>query len=133
MKSLCSTQFMDLKDRVIQRFLRLARTPKPVTTSDLKEVREDLDDLRAFASAVMKVAKQPGTRKFHDDRAFIGSIKERGFPRSDRHMFDSKLVASHIEGFLRLTRADLVGAMDRKDIDDSEVLYQNATFNFVAI
>lgn len=122
-----------ISDRVVARFLRMARTPTRIKYDDLKEYWDDLDDLKNFASAVEKVAKQPGTKKFHDDRAFIGSIKERGFPRSDRQTFDTKLVAAHVKGLLRLTRADLVGAMDLRDVEDSEVQYQSATFNFVAI
>lgn len=100
--------------------------------ADLAEYFEDEESLQHFAKAVKMAAKKPQTKKFHD-RAFIGSIKELWFPRSDRYRFDCQLVAAHIKGFLRLTRADLVGAMDINDVESSEVGYQNATFNFVEI
>jgi hypothetical protein len=90
-------------------------------------------DVKAFAAKVIKVALSPQCKKFLDDRAFIGSVKDLGFPRMDRAKFDSMLIGAHRSGQLRLTRADLVGAMDLHDVEHSEVRYQDATFHFVAI
>lgn len=103
-----------------------------ITYQDVKEHLEDKDSLRDFAVAVKSVAKRPGVKKFHN-RAFIHSVKEIGFPRSDPREFCARLVAAQIAGLLELARADLVGAMDRKDIDASEIAYSGTTYNFIVL
>lgn len=118
--------------RIVARFLTKTALTS-VTYNAVKEYFDNLDDLRFFAMAVLRVAAQPGTKKYHDDRAFIGSVKDRGFPRTDRAEFDTKLVAAHMKRLLRLVRADLVAAMDYKDVEHSEIQYQGATFHFIAL
>jgi hypothetical protein len=41
------------------------------------------------------------------------------------------LVAAHPRGDLTLTRADLVAAMDPKDVAASETRHLNATYHFI--
>jgi hypothetical protein len=94
---------------------------------------DDPKDLQAFAKNVISVARSPQSKKFHDDRVFIGSVKDLGFPRMPRAKFDSMLIEAHRARLLRLTRADLVGAMDQNLVEHSEVKFQSAAFHFIAI
>jgi hypothetical protein len=94
--------------------------------------------LGTLAAAVMQAASAPPVARFHDDRAFIGSIWEymRGRPPiGDMSLaaFKEQLVAAHRAGLLRMTRADLVAAMDVDEVQRSEATYLGATFHFVAL
>lgn len=94
--------------------------------------------LTDFAAAVREAARGPAVVRFHDDRAFIASVWEqmRGRrPIGDMPLaeFKQRLVAAHQKRLLRITRADLVGAMDPSDVERSEARYQDATFHFVAL
>lgn len=115
--------------RVLTRFLKASTR---VTYQEVKEYLEDRDSLKMFATAVKLAGKKPGVKMFHD-RAFIHSVKAAGFPRSDVQEWNTQLVAAHVAGFLELARADLVGAMDRRDIDASEIEYNGSTFNFITM
>jgi hypothetical protein len=80
----------------------------------------------------------PTVARFHDDRAFIGSVWEQmhdlGLLGSmTLAEFKARLIAAHRDGLLRITRADLVGAMDPDEVERSEARYQDATFHFVAL
>jgi hypothetical protein len=94
--------------------------------------------LADFAAAVRAAAHMPTVTRFHDDRAFIGSVWEHmqedgqvaGMSLAE---FKSRLIAAHRDGLLRITRADLVGAMDPDEVERSEARYQDATFHFVAL
>jgi hypothetical protein len=94
--------------------------------------------LSDFAAAVQRAATGPAVARFHDDRAFIASVWEhmRGRrPIGDMPLaeFKQRLVAAHQRRLLRITRADLVGAMDPTEVERSEARYQDATFHFVAL
>lgn len=51
----------------------------------------------------------------------------------ERGAWNDALIEAHRAGHLRLSRADLVPAMDREMVDASEVCYGNATFHFVQL
>jgi hypothetical protein len=94
--------------------------------------------LADFAAAVHEAARAPAVVRFHDDRAFIASVWEhmRGRrPIGDMPLaeFKQRLVAAHQRRLLRITRADLVAAMDHSEVERSEARYQDATFHFVAL
>lgn len=94
--------------------------------------------LESFAAAVMETARGPGVARFHDDRAFIGSIWEHMHGRAPVFAmplaeFKEKLVTAHRQRLLRMSRADLVQAMDPAEVERSEARYMNATFHFVAL
>jgi hypothetical protein len=94
--------------------------------------------LAAFARAVKDAARSPRVLRYDADRAFIGSVWEnmRGrSPVGDMSLADFKdqLIQAHRERLLRITRADLVQAMDPEEVQRSEARYQNATFHFVAL
>ena len=94
---------------------------------------DDPKDLQAFAAKVLAVAKSPQSKKYYDEHVFIGSVKDLGFPRMDRAKFDKMLVEAHQSRLLRLSRADLVGAMDPHLVEHSEVKFQSAEFHFIVI
>lgn len=89
--------------------------------------------LADFAAAVREAAHLPTVAKFHD-RAYIGSVWDhmRGHDLTLPE-FKQRLIAAHRDGLLRITRADLVGAMDQSEVERSEARYQDATFHFVAL
>jgi hypothetical protein len=94
--------------------------------------------LADFAAAVRAAARSPNVTRFHDDRAFIGSIWEQMHERNllrDMTLdeFKQRLIQAHRDGLLRITRADLVSAMDPEEVERSEARYQDATFHFVAL
>jgi hypothetical protein len=91
------------------------------------------DELTMFASAIQTAAAAPAVKRFHGELAYIASIKAEYFPRSDRAVFDAKLVACLQAGLLRMTRADLVGAMDAKLVAASEIRFGFAEFHFVVV
>ena len=94
--------------------------------------------LAQLARAVNAAAREPGVARFHDDRAFIGSLWEHMRGRAPVGAmaladFKQQLVAAHRAGLLRITRADLVGAMDPAEVERSEATYMGVTFHFVAL
>jgi hypothetical protein len=90
-----------------------------------------------LASLILRVAASPSVTRFHD-RAYIASVFEhmpadsKGKLRS-LDQFKATLLELHRKGLLRLTRADLVAAMNRDLVERSEARYHGATFHFVAL
>jgi hypothetical protein len=91
------------------------------------------EELSMFAAAVRTAAAAPQTAKYHGELAFISSLKAEWFPRTPRAMFDAMLIASLQEGLLRMSRADLVGAMDARMVAASEVRYMSCEWHFVVV
>ncbi len=94
--------------------------------------------LERFAAAVVATARKPGVKRFHDDRAFIGSIWEhmRGHdPAFDMPLeaFKAKLVEAHQQKLIRMSRADLVQSIDPSELARSEARHMSGTFHFVAL
>jgi len=89
-----------------------------------------------FAERVLMAAADPRTKRFGDNKAFIASVFDTYRRKHDGESFadfGSRLVRAHLEGALRLARADLVPAMDRDLVDRSELTYENATFHFLEV
>lgn len=96
--------------------------------------------LPTFARFVLRVAARPQVHKFHG-RAFIGSTWEHLPPElheaSDLDAFKRRLVEAHRRQLLSLSRADLVSAMDPRDVEQSETRYtpfgsvHGATFHLI--
>jgi hypothetical protein len=88
-----------------------------------------------FAAEVKRLARLRSVAKFHRDRAFIASIYEHS--RWAGHVpideFKTRLVIAHRAGRIRMTRADLVGAMDVDMVERSRTPYLSAEFHFVAL
>ena len=98
--------------------------------------RAEDDPLRRFAVRVRRAADSGEVRGFGPDKAFIGSVWQalasdpeiRGL---DEREFKRLLVEAHRRGMLVLDRADLVAAMDPRDVSASEITHQNATYHFI--
>lgn len=90
----------------------------------------------SFAERALAAAADPRTERFGDNKAFIASVFETYKRRNNKASFEefgSALVKAHLDGALRLARADLVPAMDRELVGRSELTYENATFHFLEV
>lgn len=96
-------------------------------------------DLPAFASAAVAAARRtPPAGWFGDNKVFISHAwqtfrQQPGGQNVDLPAFKQRLVEANREGLLRLSRADLVSAMDPADVRASETRYLNAEFHFILI
>lgn len=85
---------------------------------------------------IRDAVRAKGVKRF-GEKVFIGSVWSRlrrsePFKSMGRDEFNHLLVHAHQQGDLRLSRADLVSAMNRSDVDDSEIAHMNATFHFLS-
>ncbi|HEY6882383.1 MAG TPA: hypothetical protein VI299_30335 [Polyangiales bacterium] len=138
-----------LREAALRQWVRGGKLATPVTDPAKPESRGLVviandntnraeTSLERFAEAVMDTARKPGVTRFHDDRAFIGSIWEHMRGRSPvfempLDAFKEKLVQAHRQKLIRMSRADLVQAMDPAEVARSEARYLSATFHFVAL
>ncbi len=92
-------------------------------------------DLPAFALRVRELGyHDPRVVRFHDDRAFLASIYDAGAPwKEGLEQWKARAVEAHRAGLLRLTRADLVGAMPPDLVRRSEAAHGMATYHFLAL
>jgi len=94
------------------------------------------DALGRFAMRVRRAADSSEVRSFGPDKAFIGSVWQalasdpeiRGLGERE---FKRLLVEAHRRGALVLGRADMVAAMDLRDVSASEITDQHATYHFI--
>jgi hypothetical protein len=94
------------------------------------------DDLKAFASEVNAIAAHAQVARFHD-KAFIHSVwqylqRSGVLDSMTLEAFKIDLVEAHRAGLVRLTRADLVIAMDPTEVKRSETKYLSAEFHFIS-
>ena len=76
------------------------------------------------------------TVKFGAQKAFIASVFDTICNTAgidDWPHFREQLLRAHKAGHIRLSRADLVPALDRDLVQRSEIRYQNATFHFMEL
>lgn len=103
----------------------------------MPRVRPSHKDLQRFAVEVREacdeVVATPGWEwgHFGDDKVFIVAAWEMGGFDESLAEFKKRLVAAHRARLLVLTRADLVEAMDRYDVQRSETAYLSATYHFI--
>jgi len=133
------TRLEKLEDRFKQ-----GLPPNPVSprmAERERQLREMLaasapEPLRRFAAEVLEISSQPGVEHF-GHKAFIASVWDEArasgavagqMPLSE---FKRYLVEANTAGLLRLSRADLVGAMDPEMVHRSETVHLTATFHFI--
>lgn len=96
---------------------------------------DDKED--AFAARVLAAARDSKTGRFGDNKVFISHVFRKlvdsGVVAGDLGAFKDRLVSAHFHGFLSLSRADLVEAMDPEDVDESETQRDGSTFHFVRL
>jgi hypothetical protein len=94
------------------------------------------EELRTFAERVKEAAKASTTGHFGEDKVFISHVwrvLQDQVQGLDERAFKDRLVEANRERLLSLSRADLVEAMDPKDVADSETRYLGASFHFIAL
>lgn len=94
--------------------------------------------LQRWAEQVQALAEATSTGRYGDERVFIAAVWRAAQTgpaalRDPLPSFKARLVEANREGFIRLHRADLVGAMDQQLVRESETRHLNATFHFVEI
>jgi hypothetical protein len=86
---------------------------------------------------IERAAREPSARRFGPDKVFIASVWE-SLARDPELCalgeagFKRLLVEAHRRGLLELSRADMVAAMDPKDVAASETRHLSATYHFIA-
>lgn len=96
------------------------------------------ENLESFAGRVLAAARRcPAAGRFGDNKVFISHVWRQlnGGPAGADGLtnFKQRLIDANREGFLQLSRADLVEAMNPADVQESTTAYGNATFHFVRI
>ncbi|MDI1480394.1 hypothetical protein [Polyangium sp. y55x31] len=127
-----------MKPRLIMMFFieQMSAVANPPSTFPLMHVDlPEQDD--AFAKQVLAAARASKTGRFGSGKVFISHVLQQlehdGFRVGNEEAFKARLVSAHRQQLLSLSRADLVEAMDPKDVDASETAYLSATFHFVRI
>lgn len=101
--------------------------------------RQDRHDAAFLARAAAKIARaaaSPSARPFGPNKVFIASVWESLAADPELHSLDEAgfkalLLDAHRGGLLALSRADLVAAMDPRDVAASETRHGNATYHFI--
>jgi hypothetical protein len=94
------------------------------------------DDAELISAVQRATAAVPATGRFGDDRVFVSAIWRQldegaAFPGLTLDGLKRRLIAANREQRLTLARADLVGAMDPREVAASEIRHLNSTFHFV--
>jgi hypothetical protein len=92
--------------------------------------------LGRFVRRVQLAADSPEARHFGPEKVFIGSVwqalaAEPDMAQLGENGFKRLLVEAHRQGSLVLAQADLVAAMDPRDVRASETKHHNATYHFI--
>jgi hypothetical protein len=95
-------------------------------------------DLATFAGKVTAAALASPNGRYGDHKVFIAHVWRRlqetnALPPMTEAGFKDRLIEANRQGLIRLSRADLVEAMDPADVRASETTWLNAVFHFVEI
>lgn len=109
--------------------------PTPVSEPKATErAPEQQASVASFAERVLAVARELPTGRFGHNKVFISHVWKALQPEwTDREAFDVALLEANRTRQLSLTRADLVSAMDPRDVAESEVRSYGASFHFVVV
>jgi hypothetical protein len=122
-ETLLRTHARDLSTELVRRW---------ATMKHRNEWTDD-DVIKAVQTATRRVSD---AGRFGGDRVFVSAIwrqLDQGaeFPGLSFDGFKKRLVAANQRRELVLARADLLGAMDPREVAASEIRYLNSTFHFV--
>jgi hypothetical protein len=114
---------------------RRALTERKTATGDPD--RHHRAFLTRAASKIACAASSPTARAFGSNKVFIASVWESLAADPELHSlgeagFKALLVDAHRQGLIALSRADLVAAMDPRDVAASETRHRNATYHFIS-
>ncbi|MCP3138694.1 hypothetical protein [Pyxidicoccus xibeiensis] len=108
--------------------------PEPTDTPAPERDSEPQDSIASFAERVLAVARTLPTGRFGQNKVFISHVWKALQPEwGNREAFDVALLEANRTRRLSLTRADLVSAMDPRDVAESEVRSYGASFHFVVV
>lgn len=98
--------------------------------------RKDWTDAELIAAVHNATARVSAPGRFGTDRIFVSALWKEldegaGFPGLTLDSFKKRLFEANRTQQLTLARADLVAAMDRREVAASEIRNLNATFHFV--
>ncbi|MBZ4422247.1 hypothetical protein [Myxococcus sp. RHSTA-1-4] len=111
-----------------------AATPTPTEAPAPAPEPEAQDSVASFAGRVLAVARALPTGRFGQNKVFISHVWKALQPEwGSREAFDAALLEANRTRHLSLTRADLVSAMDPRDVAESEVRSYGASFHFVVV
>ena len=125
-----------LRDAVVRGWIDQSETP---SSSPPPPAPPPIElDLPTFAERVKSAARVCFSGRFGDSKVFIAHVwralqADPTFRTMTLAAFKERLAEANNARLLDLSRADLVQAMDPKDVEESEVHYLNATFHFVRI
>jgi hypothetical protein len=89
------------------------------------------EPLGRFAARVLELGRKTTDGRFGPDKLFVSALL-RALPHErDPAAFKDRLLQAHRAGLLALSRADLVEAMDPREVESSEIRYMGATFHFL--
>ena len=96
------------------------------------------DDPAEFAARVREAARRCGTGRFGENKVFLShvwaALLAAGHARTaEEKTFKERLLRANTAGLLRLSRADLAGAHDPRDVHDSEVTHLGEAFHFLRL
>ncbi len=119
---------------------QVARTEEPGDRKSTPSPSEAaaVAGLSAFAGTIKEAAKSCPEGRFGDNKVFISHVWRRvqadaTLGISDFPEFQRMLVEGHRQGLLHLSQADLVEAMDPRDVAESATPYVNMTFHFIRV
>jgi hypothetical protein len=91
------------------------------------------DDQAAFVARVLDAARAADAAgRFGEDKVFISHVW-RKTGDGELAAFKERLLAAQRAGLVTLTRADLVAAMDPRDVAESEISYRGSSFHFLRV
>lgn len=96
-------------------------------------------DPAPFAAAVQNAARRSPAGWFGENKLFISHAWRTfraagdGQGQIDLPTFKQRLIEANTQGLLKLSRADLVAAMNRNDVQESETKYLNTEFHFLLV
>jgi hypothetical protein len=107
-------------------------------TRDLSEAQTVAVREQTLLKKIRLAAVGSGARRFGPDKVFIASVWETLKNDPDvsplgEQGFKHALVEAHRTGALVLSRADLIAAMDPRDVAASETQHLNATYHFIQV
>jgi len=92
------------------------------------------DTLKVFAERVLRAARGATTGRFGESKVFISHVwNTLQEPGLNEQAFKHRLLEANRLRFLTLSRADLVEAMDPKDVSASEIRDLGSTFHFITL
>jgi hypothetical protein len=123
-----------LQTAIVSRWLDESPPPPSATSHAHGNGKAWPDDPEHLAERILTAARTMRSGRFGDDKVFVSHLfRVLSPPHASLEQFKSELLELHRHQRLTLSRADLVEAMDPRDVAESEIRHQNATFHFVRL